>query len=272
MAWQGSDESLEAAKTQSQTALEDRIGRKQRGEKLNEYPGKIRPLREEIIREIYSSSGERTAVITRNRAGCLVLNTSRVMFIDLDFANQHSPWKLPSLGSLVQSLRSLFKPKALKPDPHTEAGLLEKVIAWQKANPSWSLRVYRTRAGFRLLVAHDVFDPTAEAIRQVMDDLGADRRYQHLCRVQACFRARLSPKPWRIKGGRMTKPPVVFPYSNPAEERQMQRWEQVYQSRIESFAVCRVLANLGANPVHPEVEQILEIHDQYTLNPDKPLA
>lgn len=269
VAWQGSDLSEQEARAAAHAALEERIARKARGEKLSNYPKDGRPLREEIVEEILNDQGERIAVITRNAAGCLVLNTARVTFIDLDFANQHSTW---TAQSLLKTISSWFSPKQTKPmSPHTEEGLLQKVHDWHSQHSDWTVRVYRTRAGLRLLVVHDLFDPASETIKQYMDELGADQRYIRLCRSQVCFRARLTPKPWRLKGGRMQRPQVRFPWASSQEERLQREWEQVYNSRIGNFSVCKVLANLGSSPVHPEAEQILLLHDQYTLG-DGPLA
>ncbi len=272
VAWQGSDVGEQEAQVAAQAALKQRIARKMQGEKLGNYPKNGQPLREEIVEEIFDPQGERIAVITRNAAGCLVLNTARVMFVDLDFANQHLPWSWPSVQSVFKTIVNWFGPKQPKPlPPQTEEGLLEKVKQWHSQHPDWTVRVYRTRAGMRLLVAHDLFDPASETVRKYMDELGADMRYIRLCQSQACFRARLTPKPWRLKGGKMQRPGVRYPWTNRQEEKIIRDWERTYNSRIGRFSVCKVLANLGSGPVHLEAEQILLLHDQYTLT-DQPLA
>ncbi len=43
-----------------------------------------RPMREPVLREVKKDNGELAAVVTRNSYGCLVLNTARVMFVDVD--------------------------------------------------------------------------------------------------------------------------------------------------------------------------------------------
>ncbi|WP_337871281.1 hypothetical protein [Meiothermus sp.] len=273
VAWKGSDESLQDAQRQAQVALADRIARKERGEKLGQYPKDGAPLREEVLEQIFNPSGERIAVITRNAAGCLVLNTARVMFVDLDFANQY-PTLRAAAKSFWEAVGGMFRrpTKAVKTQTPQDQ-LLEQVRNWHSQHPDWAMRVYRTRAGLRLLVAHDVFDPTSALVQQAMRELGADMRYMRLCQAQSCFRARLTPKPWRLKGGRMERPPVRFPWASAQEEALQRQWERTYQGRIGNFAVCTLLANLGHSPVHPDAEQILLLHDQYTLSQsDKPLA
>lgn len=273
VAWKGSDESPQDAQRQAQVALTDRIARKERGEKLGQYPKDGAPLREEVLEQIFNPGGERIAVITRNAAGCLVLNTARVMFVDLDFANQY-PTLRAAAKSFWEAVSGMFRrpTKAVK-NQTPQDRLLEQVQNWHSQHPDWAMRVYRTRAGLRLLVAHDLFDPTAASEQQAMHELGADMRYMRLCQAQSCFRARLTPKPWRLKGGRMERPPVRFPWASAQEEALQRQWERTYQSRIGNFAVCTLLANLGHSPVHPDAEQILLLHDQYTLSQsDKPLA
>ncbi len=273
VAWKGSDESLEAARRLAQLALADRIARKQRGEKLGRYPKGGAPLREEVVEEIFSPDGRRIAVITRNAAGCLVLNTAQVMFVDLDFANQY-PTLQAAAKSFWEAVSGIFRrPAGATKSPTPQDRLLERVQSWHSQRPNWSVRVYRTKAGLRLLVAHDLFEPSAEMVQQTMHELGADMRYMRLCQAQSCFRARLTPKPWRLKGGRMGRPPVRYPWASAHEEQLQRQWEQAYQRRIGDFTVCKLLANLGHSPVHPDAEQILLLHDQYTLaQEDKTLA
>src|SRR3954469_7219019 len=46
------------------------------------YPS--RPFREQILEERKNDRDEISAVVTRNSYGCLVLNTARIMFVDID--------------------------------------------------------------------------------------------------------------------------------------------------------------------------------------------
>jgi hypothetical protein len=52
-----------------------------------------RPLREEVLRSIHASDGSLAAAITRNQHGCLVLNTTRAMFVDIDIVELEIPQK-----------------------------------------------------------------------------------------------------------------------------------------------------------------------------------
>lgn len=265
VAWQGSDESPEHARLLAERALAERVARKERGERLGQYPKGGAPLREEILEELTDARGERVAVITRNAAGCLVLNTARVMFIDLDFA-QAASWGRAGCWAFVRSLFSRPRPARQSP----EEGALERVRAWHAEHPGWAVRVYRTRLGLRLLVTHALFDPASPEALAAMRKLGADRRYELLCRSQTCFRARLTPKPWRIG---LKRPPVRYPWESPSQERAQRQWERAYEAKIGGYDVCRLLTTLGSAAPHPEAEQIVRLHDGYVLSSlGRPLA
>jgi hypothetical protein len=266
IAWKGSDINKEDAERLASLALSERIARKERGEKLGQYPKDGVPLREEVIQEIRDSSNTRIAVITRNAAGCLVLNTANVMFIDIDF--DYAPYLRGSLtGCLTALFTGLFR--SSRQARTTEERALDHIRAWQINHSNWTMRIYRTKRGFRLLVTHDVFNPTAEAVQQVMRDLGADNRYRLLCEAQSCFRARLTPKPWRI---RLKRPSVRYPWETPEQELVQREWEETYHQTIGNYAVCTFVETLGTPAAHPEAKQIVDIHDGYVLASNKPLA
>ncbi|MFQ3581135.1 MAG: hypothetical protein SNJ67_00760 [Chloracidobacterium sp.] len=262
--WRGSDRSLEEAQARAQHELETRITRFQRGEPLGDYPGDIRPLREPVIQTLDAATGERVAVVTRNASGCLVLNTAQVMFIDLDFATALA-------GEWHNSLTRVWNWLRGKPAPDAQERLLARIQDWHEREArDWQVRVYRTRAGFRLLVGQALFEPTAPATQDLLRRLGSDQRYARLCAVQACFRARLTPKPHRIG---LARPPGRYPWLTADDIERQRQWETIYASRIGQFAVCQWLCDLGPPNVHPMVYDIQRFHDAHTLPPtNKPLA
>jgi hypothetical protein len=212
------------------------------------YPN--RPFREPVLQEIKTDAGETAAVITRNSYGCLVLNTARVMFVDVDLSE-------PKPAGLFQKL--FGKPAAVA--AVTQASAIAKVENWTRNNPDWGWRIYRTRAGLRLLATHALFDPEAAASDGVFDELGADPLYRQLCRTQKCYRARLTPKPWRC--GIRAKP-ERWPFLDAHAEKHFQKWEAQYQSFAASWATCGFVKKIGSGEVHPAVQPILAIHDQMT--------
>ena len=139
------------------------------------YPN--RPFREPVIQQIKNDAGEVSAVITRNSYGCLVLNTARVMFVDVDLPEPKSP----GLFSRLFGKSSAAKPVV------TESSAIGKVETWTRNNPDWGWRIYRTRAGLRLLATHALFDPEAAASGGVFDALGADPLYSPTLQITEMF-------------------------------------------------------------------------------------
>jgi hypothetical protein len=212
------------------------------------YPN--RPFREPVIQEIKDDAGERTAVITRNAYGCLVLNTARVMFVDVDLPEP----KAPGLFS------RLFGKPSTAPVV-TESGALTKAENWTRSNPDWGWRIYRTRAGLRLLATHALFDPEAAASDGVFDALGADPLYRQLCKTQKCYRARLTPKPWRCG---IRHNPERWPFLDARAEKHFQKWDAQYQSFSAGWATCEFVKAIGSDTVHSAIQPILKLHDQMT--------
>ena len=90
---------------------------------------------------------------------------------------------------------------------------------------------------------------------------GSDPLYVRLCTAQQCFRARLTPKPWRCDAG---KPPARFPFPDGAAELRYREWVQHYEQASQPYAVCRLLGDYGAQTRHPVVTAVLDVHDRYT--------
>jgi hypothetical protein len=94
--------------------------------------------------------------------------------------------------------------------------------------------------------------------------------YVRLCKAQECFRARLTPKPWRCN---MAPPPWRYPWASADVEIQYRLWERRYEQTSRSYAVCKLVKQLGPQEVHPDVTAILTLHDQLTgIDADRPLA
>jgi hypothetical protein len=203
---------------------------------------------EEVIDRIFDDEDGEAAVISRNAYGALVMNTPRLMFIDIDLPN-------PRLG-LVGRIKSWFSGSTDTVSP--EQRTLDEIRRWQAAHDQYTLRVYRTRAGFRLLVVNWCFDGPDEAAMRIMDELKCDRLYRRLCLAQQCFRARLSPKPWRVNAG---QPPAQFPFASESLERQFRDWLDRYTRLAAAFSVCHYVETLGRESPHDRVIALIEHHD-----------
>jgi hypothetical protein len=212
------------------------------------YAYSDRPLREEVLREIKGDSDEVVALVTRNAYGCQVLNTARALFIDVDLPYRKPPGLLAKLFS-----------KPIQPEPEPEA--VTKARQWVQQHEGHSFRIYRTRSGLRLLATHDLYDPNTPAVNELFDWVGADPMYRKLCEVQKCFRARLTPKPWRCG---VRTPSVRWPFADARAEARFRDWERRYQAKTANFRTCELLAAVGNTRPHPELEPIIRLHDEDT--------
>jgi len=89
--WRWSDQSLADAQEMARQAARQLADRFARGMIAKaRYGYGDRPFREPVIRDMRDESNELTAVLSRNSYGCLVLNTSRVMFVDVDIPQLES--------------------------------------------------------------------------------------------------------------------------------------------------------------------------------------
>jgi hypothetical protein len=223
-----------------------------RGDKLERYSYTDRPLREELKREV-QQDGELTAVITRNRYGALVLCTAKVMFIDIDVIEED--YRMPWPGFWNWLLRR--KPKE-RPDPVADQPERLNEIREKAREHGIGLRVYRTPNGYRGLVTSRTFEPDSEETLALLRDFGSDDLYVKLCRVQECFRARLTPKPYRM---RMRRPFYDYPWEKPSHEAKYRAWERAYENRTKEYSACRFVEHFGTLSIAREVRQIVEIHD-----------
>jgi hypothetical protein len=162
---------------------------------------------------------------------------------------------------------STSQPPASTPTPASRPAdaatgpALDRLRRFVASRPEWRVRVYRTYAGLRYLVTHAPFEPTSADVQQTLAALGADPQYIRLCQVQKSFRARLTPKPWRIG---MPNPPVRFPFDAPGDERAMRDWETRYDAASAGRATCRFLEEIGTGAEHPAIAPLRSVHDELT--------
>jgi len=253
--WRSSDRSREEAYQSALAAARNVLRSFLSGNRLGRYAYGETPLREEIVERFTDSQGELVAAVTRNAYGSLVLNTGRIMFIDLDFPPA-------SFGESIQYFFArMFDKSAVSPEARRESEVRQRLEQPLGDNYQWSLRLYRTCAGMRALVTHDLFDPAAEGTLAVLRSVGSDPLYVRLCKAQNCFRARLTPKPWRC--GHTTNP-VRWPTEDRAQQVRFEQWQSQYAAKQSQYATCRLLGTLGNDGVHPEATRIIEVHDKTT--------
>jgi hypothetical protein len=240
------------------------------------------PIREEIV----SRHGE--TVITRNAYGSLCLNTPRVLFVDVDEAVVPGcgtvlvslaitlgvaaaviawQWRLSvTVVALIVAAGAAYPLAMLLVKVFMELRGGERAVAiglvrkFVERHPEWHVRVYATPAGLRVLALHQTFDPNSPDVAECFQAMEADPLYVLMCRRQHCFRARVSPKPWRI-GVRRFPSRAVWPVdSRRLAERQ--KWTAEYDDAARGYASCTFLEALGSGPVDAEAAEVQKLHDE----------
>lgn len=232
----GSNVSIEDARVKAREKAE-KIQRKIAGEKhlFDRYEAEIR---EELLRIIDDHSA-----ITRNRYGAQVLNTENMMILDID-----KP-KVTSGG-----LGGLFKKKDTRP-PKEQIFEMVRNLATSKYR-DYGFRLYETFQGARVIVLGRDFDPRSDDTKKMMDEFNCDPLYTMLCVKQGCYRARLTPKPYRIK---MRGYKVKFPREG--DESEFQRWLSEYEAVSRDFTVCKLIEQMGTSQY---VNDVVRLHDEIT--------
>ncbi len=259
VSWSGSNQDLREAKRKAAEKLKRWQAILNSGQALGDYLYQDKDeIKEELIKQYTDDNGNIIAAITRNRYGVLVLNSANVLFADVDLPAAKPASFLPSLLALF---RGRVGPNSATLDLREH--YRQKFIEFHRNRPDLALRVYETRAGFRLAVINQLFDPLSDETNTVLQQLSSDPLYLHLCRSQACFRARLTPKPWRRKHQR---PPNQYPREDINERRRFEQWLQEYQHKSKVYGVCRPLDQLGNTDMPEVATAVINLHDHYVLN------
>ncbi|GHC07570.1 hypothetical protein [Thermomonas carbonis] len=298
-----SDESVHAAQSHAQARAREALDAILAGAALprrelrTNYGTAGVPIREQIV----ARHGD--VVITRNSYGALCLNTPDVLFADVDLAERPTGCAL-SIGALAiiaavafavglfawhwsagiglaivaaWSLNRIILHRqraAFDRDGGAEARALALVDAFVATHPDWHLRVYRTPAGLRVLAMHRTFQPQDDDAAMLFSALQADHLYTVMCKVQHCFRARLTPKPWRIGIDQRIRPPVAAWSAEQAMLPERLAWIARYEASSTGHAACRYLRSLGdTTRIDPKAEHVRALHDAMAgAESDLPLA
>lgn len=202
-------------------------------------------IREQVLETLSDK-----AVITRNRYGARVLNCEVLPILDVDnppsawwqmFYPRTDAWRLAQMKKALTALA----------ERHHQEGL--------------GFRLYATAKGFRVIVVGKDMEPRHAATRRLARSLNTDPLYWRLCLKQGCYRARLTPKPFRIK-----VPTIKVPFPpTPESIEAVEAWENSIQGRARTFGVCRFISLFGHDATSPVVKQ----HDEYTgAHSTRPLA
>ena len=194
-------------------------------------------IREEIVMAI-----DENTIITRNRYGAEILNCTSPVIVDMD-APAPSFWKswFGRSGDSEEERIARVIANARKLVEKGQYGIR-------------GLRLYRTPAGVRAIVACEETSPTSPEIQKLMRALCVDPLYLMLCLKQKCYRARLTAKPRRIGHKTLNQ-------SWPVDEemaRAREAWVASYRAAAAGYAACAFLETIGEVPHSP----VIELHDQ----------
>jgi hypothetical protein len=166
------------------------------------------------------------AWLTVNYYNAVVLNTENMLIADIDFGDPRLN-RFAGVSNANEVITALGGLESLdKEISHWEPHLRFS---------QQSYRVYRTHSGCRVICTSNPFPRKqcgyyADAL---MLFLRSDRQYIDLCGRQQCYRARLTPKPWRTFDG--------------------------------SEHVCNLVHVTKDELVHPALTEQLSLHDDMTL-------
>jgi hypothetical protein len=247
------------------------------------------PIREEIVAEY----AECAVVVTRNRYGAHCLNVPDTLFADVDLGNPRElraglraalvTGLVLTVGSgftlagelsaarmlvaligivaLLLAVRSALRSwKALRSasDPALVSTLVGR---WCEDHPAWCVHIYRTPAGYRLLATHARLDPCGAEAAEFFAFVGGDPTYRLMCRKQACYRARLTAKPWRI-GMPSRLPRALWPIANPVTAERRAAWVVEYEARSAAFAACDYVGRIGMGRDDGTGAAVRALHDR----------
>ena len=284
-----SDQSLAAAQSHAEQRVAEAIERIKAGENIRRIDHKVPyngaegvPIREQIIAQ------HDDVIITRNSYGALCLNTPDVLFADIDF--EYAPrfrlyllaflllmllasigavylgsWMILGVGVIVSLILTGLLGKGLfylqsKLFGTPEQRAFASIQDFSQQHPTWHLRVYLTPKGYRVLAMHQTFEPKSDEAQLLFNAIHADPNYVRMCKNQNCFRARISPKPWRIGVNRLAL--GVWPVSE-ARLAIRENWVRDYQKQAENYASCKFVAQLGSQVTHMKAKRVQSLHDQY---------
>ncbi len=190
-------------------------------------------IREHIVTEINSSN-----VVTVCRYGAQVLNTEQYTILDLD--------DYPvDFFDIFRGLSKMSKKERI----------VHKFKQKLKKRPQLGddFRIYETAKGIRV-IGKKYVSPQDKKYRSLMRFFYVDWIYIEMSRKQNCYRARLTPKPYRMRGKtfRVTSPLIC-------ETPEYKEWSTEYQQRSQNFSVVRLIETIGSNF---SMDPVIRLHDK----------
>lgn len=189
------------------------------------------------IKEHVSDVVDKANVVTVCRYGAYVLNTTQYTVLDLD------DYPVDFLD-IFRSLKKLSKKERI----------VYKFEQRIKRYPFLGndFRIYETAKGIRV-IGKKYIDPTDNNYSSLMRKLNVDWLYIQLSKKQKCYRARISPKPYRMKAKTIK---IKSPLD--CEKEEYLAWVKEYERKSEAFSVVRLIKTIGQDFSH---ENVIKKHD-----------
>lgn len=192
---------------------------------------------EVAIKEYVEKIVDESNVITICRYGAKILNTSKYTILDLD--------DYPvDLFDFLKPIRKLGK----------KDRIIHKFEERIKKYPDIGsdFRIYETTKGIRV-IGKKYIDPSRKGYVKLMRKLNVDWIYIQLSKKQNCYRARLTPKPYRMKTKTIK---IRSPLDCQSED--YLSWEATYLQKAKDYSVVRLVKSLGNDF---SKDEIINIHD-----------
>ncbi len=223
-----SEQDAERQAQQRAQLIEQRIAQ---GELPDAYEVAIKEHVEKIIDD--------NNIITVCRYGAKILNTTQYTIFDLD----HYP---VDFFDFVKPVRKL----------PTKERIVAKFLQRLKRYPELGkdFRIYETTKGIRV-IGKQYLEPTEKNNQRLLQKLNVDWLYTILSQKQNCYRARITPKPYRLR-----IPTIKIRSPLVCQTNAYQQWTKLYQNASERYSVVKLVQIVGNDFSH---EPIIQLHDQH---------
>ena len=163
-------------------------------------------------------------IITVCRYGAKVLNTSNYTILDLDDYPISFFDYFRKISKLSKKERIIAKfEQSIKKAPKLGT----------------DFRIYETQKGIRV-IGKTYVDPSSHGYSNLMRKMGVDWLYVRLSKKQNCYRARLTPKPYRMKHQTIK---IKSPLDCTTQD--YDEWDQSYRRKSKNFSVVKLIKTLG---------------------------
>ena len=200
------------------------------------------------IKEHVSEIIDEANIITICRYGAKILNTNQYTILDMDDYPVDFLDLFKSLNKMTKKERIVFK-------------FEQKIQRLPLLGNDF--RIYETTKGIRV-IGKKYIDPTQKKHSAIMRKLNVDWLYIQLSKKQNCYRARLSPKPYRM---RIKTIKIRTPLD--CEQQAYIDWSNEYEQNADNFSVVKLVKTIGkdfsTDPVIKKHDYICNAHKNHKL-------